>query len=284
MVIPGVIYFLVFHYAPLWGLLVAFKDFQPFRGFEDSPWVGLAHFERLALDPMFWSALANTLIISFLNLIFYFPLPIALALLLNEVRHKYFKRAVQTAVYAPHFMSWIIIYGVTFLLFSDQGLVNVQLKEHNLQPIQAFLDASLFRPTIVLQSIWRDSGWGAIVILAALATVNPQLYEAAIVDGADRWQQFCYVTLPSIGGTIWILLILRLGNLLRSGFEQVYIMQNPLNVGVSEVLDTYSFRTGLLNSDLGYATAVGLFQSVAATILVVSANWLANKMGDQGIW
>jgi len=163
-------------------------------------------------------------------------------------------------------------------------LVNVQLREWNLQPVPVFLEASFFRPMIVLQQIWRDAGWGAIVILAALTGISPELYEAAMIDGANRWQQFRHITLSGIKGVILVLLILRMGNLLRIGFEQIYIMQNPLNYGVSEVLETYSFRTGILNANFGYATAVGLFQSAVAVFLVVSANWIVNKMGEEGIW
>jgi putative aldouronate transport system permease protein len=284
MVLPGVIYFLVFHYVPLWGLLVAFKDFKAYLGFADSPWVGLEHFRRLLQEPIFWSVLRNSLIINLYNLIFFFPLPIILALLLNEVRNHFFKRTVQTLLYLPHFLSWIIIYGMTFLSFSNQGIVNMQLRDWNLQPVSVFLNPDLFRPMIVSQQIWKDTGWGAIVILAALTSISPELYEAAMIDGANRWHQLRYITLPGIKGVILILFILRLGNLLRVGFEQIYIMQNPLNYSISNVLETYSFRAGILNGELGYATAVGLFQSVIALVLVVSANWLVNKMGEEGIW
>ena len=284
MALPGVIYFLVFHYLPLWGVLVAFKDFKPFLGFTKSAWVGLENFQRLVNEPTFWNVLANSLIINFYNLIFFFPLPIMLALLVNEVRFRFFKRTVQTVLYLPHFLSWVIIYGITFLLFSNQGLVNVQVREWNLRPVLVFLEPNFFRPLIILQQIWRDTGWGMIVILAALSGINPELYEAGMIDGANRWQLARYITLPGIKGVILILLILRLGNLLRIGFEQIYLMQNPLNYSVSDVLETYSFRTGILNADFGYATAVGLFQSVIALILVVAANWIVNKMGEEGIW
>jgi putative aldouronate transport system permease protein len=284
MALPGVIYFLVFNYLPLWGILVAFKDFKPFLGFTKSAWVGIENFQRLAKEPVFWNVLANSLIINFYNLIFYFPLPIVLALLLNEVQSRVFKRTVQTVLYLPHFLSWVIVYGITFLLFSNQGLINVQLRELNLQPVQVFLEPNFFRPLIILQQIWRDAGWGTILILAALSGINPELYEAGMIDGANRWQQARYITLPSIKGVILILLILRLGNLLRIGFEQIYIMQNPLNYSVSDVLETYSFRTGILNANFGYATAVGLFQSVIALFMVLAANWTVNKMGEEGIW
>lgn len=284
MALPGVVYFLVFHYLPLWGLLVAFKDFKPFVGFANSPWVGLQHFQRLFSEPIFWIVLRNSLVISFYNLIFFFPVPIVVALMLNEVKSRLFKRSVQTIIYLPHFLSWVIIYGITFLLFANDGLVNVQLREANLRPIPVFLNPGLFIPAIVLQQIWRDAGWGAIIILAALAGIRPELYEAAIVDGANRWQQFRYVTLPSIRGVILILLALRLGSLLRVGFEQIYIMQNPLNYGVSDVLEIYSFRAGILNGQLSYATAIGFFQSIVALILVVGANWIIKTIGEESIW
>lgn len=284
MALPGLLYFLIFHYLPLWGLLIAFKDFKPFLGFANSPWVGLQHFQRLFHEPTFWTVLRNSLVLSFYNLVFFFPVPIILALLLNEVRVHVFKRSLQTVIYLPHFLSWVIIYGITFLLFANDGLINVRLRELNMRPIPLFLDPGLFRPLIVLQQIWRDSGWGAIIILAALTGISPELYEAALVDGANRLQQFRYVTFPGIRGVVLILLILRLGNLLRVGFEQIYIMQNPLNYGVSDVLETYSFRIGVLDGQLSYATAVGVFQSVVALILVVGANWAIKALGEEGIW
>jgi putative aldouronate transport system permease protein len=284
MVLPGLIYFLVFNYLPLWGILVAFKDFKPFLGFMKSAWVGLENFQRLVNEPAFWNVLTNSLIINICNLLFFFPLPIIIGLLLNEVRSRFFKQTVQTVLYLPHFLSWVIIYGLTFLLFSNQGLVNNQLREWNMQPVLAFLEPNYFRPMVILQQIWRDTGWGTIVIMAALSGINPDLYEAGMIDGANRWQQARYITLPGIKGVILILLILRLGNLMRIGFEQIYLMQNPLNYSVSDVLETYSFRTGILNADFGYATAVGIFQSVIALILVVGANWIVNKMGEEGIW
>lgn len=284
MVLPGLVYFAVFHYVPLWGLLVAFKDFKPFLGFFDSPWVGLDHFRRLVQEATFWNVVLNSLVLNLYNLVFFFPLPIILALSLNEVGNRFFKRIVQTVLYLPHFLSWVIIYGITFLFFSNQGIVNVQLRDWNLPPVPVFLNPDLFRPMIVFQQIWTDAGWGAIVILAALTSISPELYEAAMIDGANRWHQLRYITLPGIKSVILILFILRLGNLLRIGFEQIYIMQNPLNYSVSNVLETYSFRAGILNGELGYATAVGLFQSAVALALVVSANWLVNRMGEDGIW
>lgn len=284
MALPGVIYFFVFNYLPFWGLLVAFKDYKPFLGFAKSAWVGIENFQRLANEPAFWNVLANSLRINLYNLIFYFPIPIVLALMLNEVRSRIFKRTVQTVLYLPHFLSWVIIYGLTFLFFSNQGLINNQLRNLNLQPVQVFMEPTFFRPLIIVQQIWRDAGWGTILILAALSGISPELYEAGMIDGANRWQLVRYITLPSIRGVVLILLILRLGNLLRNGFEQIYIMQNPLNYSVSDVLETYTFRTGVLNADFGYATAVGLFQSVIALFLVLAANWTVNKMGEEGIW
>jgi len=284
MLLPGLVYFFLFHYLPLWGLIIAFKDYKPFLGFNASDWVGLAHFDRLFADRSFWRALSNSLIINIYQLISGFLVPVILGLLLNEVRHRRYKQGIQTVLFLPHFLSWVIIYGITFSLFSYTGIVNACLNVLGVEAKTFLLEPSLFRPMIMLQQVWRDAGWGSIIILAALSGINPQLYEAAIVDGANRRQQFRHVTFPGIRSVLSILLVIQLGRALYTGFEQIYVMQTPLNYSVSDVIETYSYRTGILNANLSYATAIGLFQSVVGVLLVVAANWVVNKLGEEGIW
>lgn len=191
---------------------------------------------------------------------------------------------MQTIIYLPHFLSWITIYALVFLWFSDQGPINTNLRAAGFPTTSILQEPDLFRPIIILQQIWRDSGWGTIIILAALSGIRTELLEAAMIDGANRWQQTLYITLPGIKSTILILLILRMGDLLHTGFEQIFVMQNPLNYSVSDVLETYTFRTGLLNGNLSYATAAGLFQSLIAIVMVLGANWLVKRLGEEGLW
>jgi putative aldouronate transport system permease protein len=207
-----------------------------------------------------------------------------LGLLLNEVARAAFKRTIQTIVYMPHFLSWITVFGITFLFLSGDGVINQGVRASGLAPIQFLQEPNYFLPLIVSQQVWHDAGWGAIIILAALTRLNPELYEAAMLDGADRWQRLVHVTLPGIKDIVLVLLILRLGTILRTGFEQLYVMQNPLNYGASDVLETYAFRLGLQNNQLSYATAVGLFQSISAILLVLFANRVVKRLGGEGIW
>jgi putative aldouronate transport system permease protein len=285
MLLPGVIYFAVFKYLPMWGVLIAFQDYQPFLGFLNSPWVGLKHFERFFAEPAFWMLFRNTLLMALYNLLFFFPLPILIALLLNELRSKLFKNIVQSFLYVPHFISWVVVVGIAYIFFTTEGgLINEMIVSLGGSKISFLMSQEWFRPLIVSEMIWKETGWGTIIFLAALAGVDMQLYEAARIDGAGRFRQIWHVTLPAIRTTIVILLILRLGHFLDTGFEQIYLMMNAMNREVAEVFDTYVYNAGILQGQFSYTTAVGLFKSVVGLILVVSANHLARKAGEEGIY
>nr|WP_225229425.1 ABC transporter permease subunit [Paenibacillus gallinarum] len=285
MLAPGIAYFIIFKYVPMYGISMSFQDYQPYLGFFDSPWVGFKHFERFFGEPQFWMLFRNTAILALYNLIFFFPLPIMLALMLNEVRSSFYKRFVQTLVYIPHFVSWVVVVGIFYMLFTtENGLINEFLFQLTGKKIAFLQDPEWFRTMIVSQSIWKEVGWGTIIFLAALAGVDLQLYEAARMDGAGRWRQLWHITLPAIKSTIVILLILRLGNFLDSGFEQIFLMLNPTTRDVGEVFDTYVYVKGLTQAQYSYSAAVGLFKSVVGLVLVVSANWLAKRFGEEGVY
>ena len=282
--IPGILYFLIFKIAPMWGVLMSFQDYQPSLGMLKSNWVGFKHFERLFQSVDFWKLFRNTFLLAFYNLAIYFPITIVLALILNEVRHETYKRFVQTLVYIPHFLSWVVVAGITYLLMGSEGLINQAGNLIGQERIDFLYSTDWFRPIIMLQIIWKDGGWGTIILLAALAGVNMSLYEAAKIDGASRLRMMWHITLPSIRSVIIILLILRLGNFMDLGFEQIYLMLNPLNREVGEVFDTYVFRVGIQQGQFSYSAAVGLFKSVIGLVLVWMANKLAKKFGEEGIY
>lgn len=285
MLLPGVLYFLIFRYIPMWGLVIAFQNYMPFLGIANSEWVGFAHFQALFTSPDFWMLLRNTAILAAYNIFLFFPLPIIVALMLNEVRHELFKKTVVSLIYVPHFLSWVIVVSFFYFFFTiENGVVNVILQSLGFQKMH-FLDSTgWFRPIVTLEVIWKETGWGTIIFMAALAGVNPQLYEAARMDGANRWQQLCHITLPSIRSTIIILLILRLGSFLDTGFEQIYLMLNTLNREVGEVFDTYVYTVGILGGQFGFSAAVGMFKSVVGLVLILATNRLAKKFGEEGIY
>jgi putative aldouronate transport system permease protein len=234
---------------------------------------------------MFWMLFRNTFMLAIYNLIFFFPLPIILALMLNEVRKEFFKRLIQTLIYIPHFVSWVVVVGISFLFFSAEGgIVNEMLKSIGHEPINFLLSGKWFRTVITSQVIWKETGWGTIIFLAALAGADPQLYEAARIDGASRWRQMWHITLPAIRSTIVVMFILRLGSFLDSGFEQIFLMVNPMNRDVGEVFDTYVYTMGITQGKLSYSAAVGMFKSAVSLVLVVGANFLAKKFGEDGIY
>lgn len=285
MLLPGALYFLIYKYIPMWGILISFQDYQPFHGIWRSPWVGFKHFEAFFSGDTFWLLFRNTFVLAVYNIVFFFPLPIIIALMLNEVRKEAYKRIVQTLIYVPHFVSWVVVGGITFLFFSTQdGVISELLMKSGKEPINFLLSEDWFRTMITSQVIWKETGWGTIIFLAALAGVDPQLYEAARIDGAGRWRQMWHITLPAIRSTIIILLILRLGNFLDTGFEQIFLMINPMNRDVGEVFDTYVYNMGITQGQLSFSTAVGMFKSVVGLILVFAANYLAKKFGDDGIF
>ncbi|WP_413375465.1 ABC transporter permease [Paenibacillus taichungensis] len=285
MLTPGLIYFLLYKYLPMWGILIAFQDYQPFEGIFRSEWVGFKHFQQFFSDETFWLLFRNTLILAVYNIVFFFPLPIIIALMLNEVTKNKFKRIIQTLIYIPHFVSWVVVAGITFLFFSAQdGLVNNLLAQLGSSPVQFLLSKEWFRTVITSQVMWKETGWGTIIFLAALAGVDPQLHEAARMDGAGRWKQIWHITLPAIRSTIIIMFILRMGSFLDTGFEQIFLMINPMNREVGEVFDTYVYNMGISQGKFSYSAAVGVFKSVVALIMVIGANRLAKKFGEEGIY
>ena len=293
LMIPGILYMLIFNYTPMAGLVMAFEDFSPYNGdtaiqaLFGSPFAGLKYFEKLFTGPDFWRLLRNTLAISLANLIFAFPAPIILALLLNELRCKWFKRFSQTLVYIPHFVSIVIVAALTDQLFSTTDgvayhmLVQVFGKQ-NAPDIMS--DPKLFSTMIVGQNLWKETGYGTIIYLAALSSVDTQLYEAAKIDGAGRWQLMWHVTLPAIRGTIILMLIMKVGSLLNTGYEQIFLMQNAMNRSVSDVFDTYIYTKGIVNGQYSLATAAGLFKSIVSMVMVVGANKIAKLFGESGLY
>ncbi|MCM3129740.1 ABC transporter permease [Paenibacillus provencensis] len=285
MLLPGILYFLIFKYLPMYGLIISFQDYKPFKGILGSEWVGFEHFARLFNEPDFLNILTNTLILFGLNLLFYFPVPIILALMLNEVRNSFFKKTFQTLVYLPHFMSWVIIVSIGYVMLTmDGGIVNELLVYFGFEKINFLLSTEWFRPTYIIQVIWREAGWGTIVYLAAIASVDPQLYEAARMDGANRLRQIWHITLPAIRSVIIILLILKIGDVLELGFEHVYLLLNSMNREVAEIIDTYVYTAAMKQGQFSYSTAIGFFKSFVGLVLVMIANKLAKKMGEEGVY
>lgn len=285
LVLPGFLYFVIFKYLPMWGIIIAFQDYQPFLGIRESNWVGLENFTNFFSNPDFFRLLRNTLVLALYDLIFFFPAPIIIALLLNEIRVAFFKRTIQTLVYVPHFVSMVIIASITYVFLTPQGGVLYDLIAWITgKPIDVLSSPGSFRPLIIVQMMWKEMGWGTIIFLAALAGVDTEQYEASIVDGAGRLRRMWHITLPAIRTTIVILLILRLGNFLDTGFEQIYLMTNSLNRDVADVFDTYVYTVGITQGAFSYSTAVGLFKSVVGIILVLGSNKLAKKFGHPGIY
>ncbi len=284
LLLPGVLYFIIYRYVPMAGLVIAFKDFNPFTGFWNSDWVGFKHFARMFESSEVIQVLVNTIQISLLQIFVAFPVSIILALMLNELQHATLKRFIQSLIYLPHFLSWVVVVGIFVVFLRGEGLVNSVLSNIGMEAIPFLTDPAYFKPIIILQVIWKEAGWGTIIFLAALAGVNPSLYEAAVIDGANRWRQLWHVTLPAIRGVIIILFILRLGSVLDTGFEQIFLMLNPFNMDSGNVLDTYVYFKGIQQGNIGFATAVGMFKGMIGLILVLSANRLAKRFGEEGLY
>lgn len=283
--LPAIIWFLTFCYYPMYGALLAFKDFRYNLGILGSPWVGFRYFEYFLSDFKFYEVLRNTLAISFLKLLFGFPAPIVLALMLNEIRCVRFKKVVQTISYLPHFVSWVVV--VTLLqkiLSPNAGLINDIRYQMGLEPIFFMGIKPLFLPLVIISSIWKGVGWGSIIYLAALSNIDPNLYEAAEIDGAGRWRMMFNITIPSIVPTIAILLIMNLSGILNAGFDQIYLMQTPSTISVSEILDTYVLKLGLLDGQFSYSTAVGLFRSVVSMVLIITVNSISKRISEVSLW
>ncbi|RAV09911.1 ABC transporter permease [Paenibacillus contaminans] len=280
LILPGVLYFLIFHYGPMLGIMIAFKDFKIIKGILGSDWAGLKWFEMLFTQDGFWLALRNTFYISFYKLIFGFPVPIILAIMLNELAHVKLKKLIQTIVYFPHFLSWVVLGGIMIAILSPStGIVSIFGVSKS-----PLMDPGQFRGLLVLSEIWKEAGWSSIIYLAAIAGINPEMYEAAKIDGATRLQAIRFITLPSISSTIIILLILKTGHILSAGFDQVYILYNPITYEVGDILDTYVYRIGLSMGKYSLAAAAGLFKSAVGLVMLLFTNWLAKRLGGQGLW
>jgi len=288
LILPGFIYFLIFKYIPLFGVIVAFKDISPFQGIKDiltGPWVGLKHFRTFFESYYFWQILGNTLLISLYKFIFSFPAPIILALLMNEISNVKYKKVVQTVSYLPHFISLVVVAGLlTNILSTRGGLLNVIIGLFGAEPIFFLGESQYFRGVLVVSDIWKTVGWGTIIYLAAITGIDPGLYESAKIDGAGRFKQTLHITLPGIASIISIMAIMRMGTILDAGFQQVLTLYSPAVYDVADIIDTYVYRSGIEKMQYSFSTAVGLFKSVIALILVLLSNILAKKMGQEGIW
>ncbi len=285
MLIPSILFFIVFKYVPIAGIVIAFQDYNIFKGFLNSDWVGLKWFQQLFTYPQFKRLLGNTLVISFYQLIFSFPAPIILACLLNEVRSSGFKRAVQTIVYLPHFLSWTIIFGFVYMLLSPQmGMINEIISGLGGEKIHFLQNNEYIRSIIVGSGVWKEMGWSSIIFLAAIAGINPALYEAARMDGASRWRQFRHITFPGILAAVVILLLLKIGHILDLGFEQIYIFLTPANFRVADVLDTYTYRIGIMNGQYSLTTAIGLFKSIVGFSLLLVANQISKWLTGEALY
>ncbi|MEC0167549.1 ABC transporter permease [Paenibacillus graminis] len=287
MVVPALLFILVFSYIPMYGVLMAFQDYNLFKGFTGSPWVGFKHFEMFFHAPEFWTVMRNTIVISLLKLLIGFPAPIALALMLNEVKSRVFKRTVQTISYLPHFLSWVIVSGfVMSMLSTENGSVNMLLQKLSLihEPVNFLSLPEYFWTILVATGVWKEIGFSSIVYLAAIAGVDPHMHEAAAMDGASRLRQMFSITLRSILPVIIVFMILAVGNLLSAGFEDILLLgSNPVLRDVGDVIDTYVYRIGIQNNRYSYATAAGLFKSLIGVFLLVGANYAARKSGNS-LW
>jgi len=284
LMVPVMLYFVIFEYAPMYGVQIAFKDFMARFGIGGSPWVGFKHFERFFDSYYFERLMLNTLGIGVYELLVGFPIPILLALMINEVRSSKFKRTVQTVTYAPHFLSTVVVVGMLFLFLSNTGIVNQLLRLFGIEPISFMTEPGWFKTLYVFSGVWQQMGWSSIVYLAALAAVDPQLHEAARVDGASRLRRIWHINLPGIMPTIVILLILNVGRILSVGFEKVFLMQNELNMQTSDVISTYVYRTGIMGAQYSYSAAIGLFNSVVVFVMLVLVNWIARKVNETSLW
>jgi putative aldouronate transport system permease protein len=282
---PSLLLLIIFKYIPMAGIIYAFQDYNVFGGVRNSPFVGLQHFRELFSSDEFYRILRNTLIINFYKLAFWIPLPIIVALLLNEARLLFFKRIVQTTIYLPHFLSWVIVAGIfSNLLSTNGGLVNESIVGLGGEPVKFLLDPDYFRHVIMTSAMWKEVGWGTIVYFAAIAGINPQMYESAVIDGASKFKQMIYITLPNLLSTAVLMALLSIGHILTNSFEQILVMYNSAVYDVADVIETYVFRNGVGQMQYSYATAVGLFSGLIGFMLVVSTNALCRKFLGRAIW
>ncbi|MCA4132600.1 sugar ABC transporter permease [Arthrobacter sp. M4] len=283
--LPGAIVLILFHYVPLLGNIIAFQDFQPYTGITESPFIGLDNFRFLWNgDTSFLRALTNTLILTLIQTVFVFPVPLALALLLSSLAGERLKRLLQSILYLPHFLSWVIVVAIFQQMLGNAGMLNTFLVQNDLPSFHIIGVPELFMTLLTSQAIWKDAGWGTIIFLAAISQIDQEQYEASAVDGANAWQRLWYITLPSLKGIFILLLILRLGNSLSVGFEQIILQQGLVGLETSEVLDTWVYNKGIIGGDWGMSAAVGLVKSIVGILMVMGANKLAHKFGEQGVY
>ncbi len=283
--VPGLVFSFLFKLRPMYGLQIAFKDFSLVKGIWGSEWVGLKHFDTLFHSVNFLRVLKNSIVTSLLRLFWGFPFPVILALLMNEIKRERYKRTLQTVMYLPHFISWVIVITmVTALLSKSQGVINDLIVMLGGSKVDFLTSPRWFRTVLIGSSIWKEAGWGTVIYMAALAGVDVELYEAAMIDGANRWQRMRHITMPCIVGTVTIMLIMNMGNILSNGFEQIWLLQNSPNKEVAEVLETYSYQVGIREGRFSFATAIGFFQSVVGMVMVYVSNFLSRRMGGNGLW
>ena len=284
MVLPVIIYLVLMCYKPMYGLIIAFQRYRPTLGFDKSPWVGFYNFSRFFKDINFWRVFKNTLLISFYNILFTFPAPIILALLLNEVKCSWFKRTVQTVTYLPHFIAMVVVCGLVHQFCQSDGLINDVIALFGGERTNLLIKDEMFYPIHILSGIWKEIGWSSIIYLATLAGLDQEQYEAAKIDGASRLQQMRYITLPGLVPTISMLLILKIGQVLNVGREKILLLYNEMTYDVADVISTYVYRKGLLDADYSYSTAIGLFDSIINIVLLVTANKISKKLGQSGLF
>jgi putative aldouronate transport system permease protein len=286
MLIPGIVFYIIFHYIPMYGLLIAFKNFELRKGILGSPWVGFKYFRQFFDSPDAWDVIRNTLTINLLELVLVFPAPIVLAVLLNELRLQAFKRFIQSVSYMPHFLSTVVVVGmVVNFLSPHDGVVNVILqKVFGIEPTYFMGEAAWFKPVYIASDIWQTTGWGSIIYIVAITGIDPTLYEAAKIDGASRWQQIRHVTVAGIVPVITVMFVLNIGGLLNVSAEKIILMYNPMTYETADVISSYVYRKGLLDANFGFAAAVGLFQSVIGFIMVVLTNQAARRFSSTSLW
>ncbi|MEV4062494.1 ABC transporter permease subunit [Nonomuraea dietziae] len=284
MVLPAIGLLLLFHYVPLLGNVIAFQEYSPYVGIGDSPWVGLANFQWLLMDESFWQATLNTLFITAFQLIFYFPVPIALAILLDSVASRRLRMLIQNIVYMPHFFSWVLVVTLFQQMLGGAGLLAQTLRANGYQGVDIMTNPDTFVMLVTAESVWKDAGWGMIIFLAALAAIDQNLYEASAVDGASRWRRLWHITLPGLRPVIILLLILRLGDALNVGFEQFFLQRDAVGRDAAEVLDTFVYWRTMLTGEWSYGAAAGLVKGLVGLILILVANKLAHRFGEQGIY
>lgn len=284
LLLPGIVFLIIFRYIPIFGNVIAFMDYNPYDA-SQSVWVGLKHFQDLLTRPQFLQVFGNTLYISILKMVCGFPIPIILALMMNEMKNLKFKKVAQTLLYLPNFISWVVLAGLIMnMLDPDTGLVTSIINSISGEKIQVLTDTRYFVPMLIITDIYKGAGWGTIIYFAALSGVDPQLYEAAEIDGARKWKQLLHITLPSITPTIVVMLILSCNNIVNAGFDQIFMLYTATVYSVADIIDTYVYRIGIQRADYSFSTAAGLFKSVIALVMILIVNTVAKKTGNEGIW